>query len=95
NLLVNTTTVGMSPNSGDMPLVPVDALSPDVFVADLIYKPFETRLLSSARQRGCRTQNGVEMLVRQGAVAFEYWTGISAPADVMREAVLGELEARC
>lgn len=87
--LVNTTSVGMSPRSDEMPSVPINTLSPDTFVTDLIYKPFETRLLSGARQCGCRTQNGVEMLVRQGAVSFEYWTGISAPIDVMREAVLG------
>lgn len=85
--LVNTTSVGMSPNGDETPPVPVDALSPDTFVADLIYKPFETRLLSAARVRGCRTQNGVEMLVRQGAVAFEHWTCIPAPVDVMRGAV--------
>ncbi|MBC8135130.1 MAG: shikimate dehydrogenase [Fibrella sp.] len=92
--LINTTSVGMSPHSEEMPPIPIDALSPDTFVIDLIYKPFETRFLSAAQKRGCRTQNGVEMLVQQGAVAFEHWTGVHAPVNVMREAVVGLLGDR-
>ena len=91
--LVNTTSVGMYPHPDAMPPVPVDALSPETFVADLIYKPFETQLLAAARQRGCRTQNGVEMLVWQGAIAFEYWTQRNAPIEAMRQAVLQTLES--
>ena len=87
--LVNTTSVGMSPNDAEMPPVPLAALSPETFVSDLIYKPRETKLLAAAIGRGCRTQNGAEMLVRQGAVAFEHWTGVVAPVDVMREAAFG------
>lgn len=86
-LLVNTTSVGMHPRSNDLLPVPECALSPDLFVSDLIYNPAETRLLALAKSRGCQTQNGVEMLVQQGALAFEKWTGVPAPLDVMREAV--------
>ena len=102
-VLVNTTSVGMvsgvtpprvaplpsqaREKEGDLLPVPLDALVPGLFVADLVYKPRETVLLAAARERGCRTQNGLEMLIRQGAVSFEYWTGIAAPVDVMRAAI--------
>lgn len=86
-LLVNTTSVGLHPNGHDMPPVPAEALHPDLFVADLIYNPWETRLLQLARERGCRTQNGIEMLVQQGAISFHHWTGVEPPRDVMRQAV--------
>jgi shikimate dehydrogenase len=87
SVLINTTSVGMHPNSDEMPPVPAEALTSELFVSDLIYNPAETRLLALARSRGCRTQNGIEMLVRQGAIAFQHWTGIEPPVDVMREAV--------
>jgi shikimate dehydrogenase len=91
-LLVNTTSVGLHPNEDAMPPVPADALTPDLFVIDLIYNPAETKLLALARSRGCRTQNGVEMLVRQGALAFAQWTGVEdPPLDVMRSAVFSVL----
>lgn len=87
-LLVNTTSVGMSPHPNEIPPVSLDALHPALFVSDLIYNPAETRLLALARTRHCRTQNGVEMLVRQGVIAFTHWTGIEPPAEVMRNAVI-------
>jgi shikimate dehydrogenase len=87
-VLVNTTSVGMHPREDEMPPVPADALRPDLFVTDLIYNPGETRLLALARSRGCSTQNGVEMLVQQGALAFSRWTGVERPPlDAMRRAV--------
>lgn len=85
--LVNTTSVGMEPNADTVPPVPFAVLSPETFVCDLVYKPRETLLLAAAKNRGCQTQNGVEMLVRQGAVSFEHWTGTPAPVDVMRQSV--------
>jgi shikimate dehydrogenase len=94
-LLVNTTSVGMHPDDDGMPPVPADALFPGLFVFDLIYNPGRTRLLSLALDRGCRVQNGVEMLVWQGALAFRRWTGVDAPpVDVMRGAVEDTLRQR-
>lgn len=88
DVLVNTTSVGMHPNPNEMPPVAASALRPGLLVSDLIYKPVETRLLALARQRGCQTQNGIEMLVRQGAFAFSHWTGVAdPPLDIMRQAV--------
>lgn len=86
-LLVNTTSIGMHPNESDCPPIPTDSLHPALFVSDLIYNPAQTRLLALAQACGCRTQNGVEMLVRQGALAFTRWTGREAALDEMRLAV--------
>ena len=87
DILVNATPVGMKP--GDPLLVSRDLLSPKLFVYDLIYNPAVTPLLEAARAVGCKTSNGLGMLLHQGCLAFEYWTGKPAPVDVMREALLG------
>ena len=55
-------------------------------VTDLVYSDSDTPLLAAARRHGCRTVDGVEMLVAQGALSFELWTGRPAPRDVMRAA---------
>jgi shikimate dehydrogenase len=91
-LLVNTTSVGMSPDDQAIPPIPLNALHPGLFVYDLIYRPQETRLLAAARAVGAPTLNGVAMLVHQGAAAFEIWTGIRPPLDVMERAVLAGLQ---
>lgn len=91
SLLVQTTSVGMHPAEEALPDVPLEALHPALLVYDLIYNPVETRLLREARARGCRTLNGVQMLVHQGAAAFEIWTGVWPPTDVMEHAVLRQL----
>jgi shikimate dehydrogenase len=84
-LLVHTTSVGL--HASDPPLFAYSSLSAQVMVCDLIYNPPETTLLRVARSRGCRTMNGMAMLVHQGALAFERWTGKPAPVHAMREAV--------
>ncbi len=56
-------------------------------VYDMIYKPAETKLLATAKAAGCKTSNGLGMLLHQGAAAFEIWTGKTAPIDVMRRAL--------
>jgi shikimate dehydrogenase len=84
-LLVNTTSVGLHP--GDPLLFDYDSLPVQASVMDLIYRPAETPLLRAARRRGCRALNGLGMLVHQGALAFERWTGKPAPVQAMRDAV--------
>ena len=86
-LLVHTTKVGMNPYPDAMPPIPLEAFQPHLLVYDLIYSPAETELLRVARERGCRTMNGVKMLVHQGAAAFERWTGHWPPTDVMEQAI--------
>jgi shikimate dehydrogenase len=91
-LLVNATSVGMSPDADVCP-VPERLLRKDLVVFDVVYNPIETRLLKEARGAGARTISGVEMLVWQGALAFEMWTGQAAPVDVMRRAAVAALGA--
>ncbi len=91
-LLVHTTRVGMHPVTDALPLVPLEAFHPNLLVYDLVYNPVETRLIQEARRRGCRTLTGVKMLVYQGAAAFERWTGVWPPTDVMEAAVLEGLQ---
>jgi shikimate dehydrogenase len=86
-LLVNTTSVGMSPHADAEPPIPLAQLHPGLFVIDLIYNPTETRLLTEARRIGARTMNGVAMLAHQGAAAFKIWTGVKPPVEIMRSAV--------
>lgn len=90
DLLVNCTSVGMHPNEDAQP-VPSEWLHDRLFVYDLIYNPLKTRLVEAAEAAGARGANGVGMLVYQGAISFEIWTGRKPPTDVMRRAVLSGL----
>jgi len=87
DVLVNTTSVGMYPDAGHTP-VPRDALRRGMVVFDAVYNPVETRLLSEARQAGCRTISGVAWFVNQAALQFELWTGLPAPREVMERTLL-------
>jgi len=84
DVLVNTTSVGMLPSTGETP-VPAGLLKPALVVFDIVYNPLKTRLLREAEVAGARTISGIEMLVWQGALAFERWTGEKAPVALMRE----------
>jgi shikimate dehydrogenase len=86
DLLVNTTTVGMWPRVDDSVWPDSAPVPAHLMVFDLIYNPPETRLLRQARQSGARAIGGLEMLVRQGALAFEMWTGEKAPIEAMHAA---------
>jgi shikimate dehydrogenase len=97
DLVVNATPIGMGalgPDGGpagtESPLSAED-LGPGRVVADLVYQPRRTALLELATSSGAATVDGVGMLVHQGAIAFERWTGTTAPVDVMRAAVLAGL----
>ena len=84
DILVNATSVGMSPNIDQTP-VDSDLLRPGLIVFDIVYNPIKTRLLREAEAAGAETISGVEMLVWQGALAFEKWTGLKAPVELMRK----------
>jgi shikimate dehydrogenase len=87
DLVLNATSLGLKP--GDP--VPFDerqfSLRQAGAVYDMIYRPAETALLKSAKAAGCRTANGLGMLLHQGAKALELWTGQPAPVDIMRQAL--------
>lgn len=87
DLLVNATSLGLGADDS----LPLDekqfSLRRARAVYDVIYRPAETKLLALAKAAGCKTANGIGMLLRQGATAFEIWTGKPAPLDVMRSAL--------
>jgi shikimate dehydrogenase len=83
-IAVNATTVGMTT---DTVAFDVGPLPEGALVFDLVYVPPDTRLVRAATARGLNVCNGMEMLVRQGEIAFERWTGIGSTADVMRSAL--------
>ncbi|MCK9907360.1 hypothetical protein MXD63_46100, partial [Frankia sp. Cpl3] len=64
--------------------VPAQWLHERLTVSDLIYNPLETKLLAMSRQLGAKTHSGVGMFINQGALAFELWTGVQAPTELMR-----------
>lgn len=87
-VLINATNIGMPPMEGKSP-VDLSLLRPDLFVADVIYNPRRTLLLETAEKMGCRVVNGQSLLLHQGKIAFQIWTGKEAPVDVMARAVFG------
>jgi shikimate dehydrogenase len=84
DLVVQTTSLGMYPAENTCPSFPFGALSEKQVVVDIIYRPARTLFLQEAAKRGAKTYNGVGMLLHQGALAFELWTGKKAPLEVMR-----------
>jgi shikimate dehydrogenase len=91
-VLIDSTAVGMYPHHDVEPVVPAGWLHREQIVCDLTYNPRYTVLLKAAQAAGARTLDGTGMLVHQGALAFEYWTGQPAPIEAMREALLRGLE---
>jgi len=90
-IIVNATSLGLKEADG-LPLdVMAFPLSRADGVFDMIYRPVETPLLRTARAAGCRTANGLGMLLYQGAAALELWTGRPAPLEVMRGALWTEV----
>lgn len=83
DLIVNCTSAGLNPESES--LIDASLFQADLLVYDTIYKPAQTALLKEAQKGGARTANGLSMLLHQAALAFEIWTGRTAPLDLMRE----------
>ncbi len=92
DILINTTTLGMHPNT-DATIATAEKLHSNLTVFDIVYNPLETRLLREAKAAGAKTVSGVLMLVYQGAEAFKLWTGVEAPAELMKKTVLEALQA--
>ncbi len=90
--VVNCTSLGMTPNEDTMPDVPIELLPDSAWVCDLVYRPLQTRLLQTASAQGLKTVGGLGMLVYQGALAFERWTGQPAPVEAMWQEVASCLE---
>jgi len=86
-IIVNATSVGLFPNVDERVAVAAGTLRPSMVVADVIPNPPRTRFLKEAAAAGCRTLDGLGMLVNQGAKNIEYWTGAVADKSVMRRAL--------
>jgi quinate/shikimate dehydrogenase len=84
-ILTNATSVGMAPNLEACILKDTSMLPPDLIVSDVIYNPKETKLLKMAKEAGCRTFNGMYMLLYQGAEAFRIWTGQEMPVEHIKQ----------
>ena len=82
DLVINCTSVGMAPDIQGCPIDPA-LLKPHHVVYDIVYQPRETVLLREAEQRGCRTVEGIGMLVHQGAASFHTWFGRYPDTEVM------------
>lgn len=90
DLLVNTTPVGTAPEAQATPIA-AEHLGGGL-VYDLVYNPARTRLMREAEEAGCRTIGGLEMLVAQAVLQFEWWTGRPAPVSLMRESARARLQ---
>ncbi|MBJ9988069.1 MULTISPECIES: shikimate dehydrogenase [Paenibacillus] len=91
DVIINTTSVGMHPHTDGTPL-DSERIPPGIVVSDLIYNPLKTRLLTDCEKKGCVIHGGLGMFVNQGAFALEYWTGLPAPVEAMRRAVLASMK---
>jgi len=89
--VINSTTVGMSPNTENCP-VPTDFFNSNTLAFDLIYNPRQTRFLSIAEKAGCKTVNGMQMLVAQAVYSVEIWMGGNIVAHVDMNALVRDLE---
>lgn len=91
DLVLNATSLGLKP-ADPLPFNKAKfSLSRAKAVYDMIYRPAETTLLQMARSVGCKTANGLGMLLYQGAKALELWTGQTPPIEVMRRALEQEV----
>ena len=83
-ILINASSVGMSPHEEGCLVPDVSYFHPELIVSDVIYQPRKTRLLQMAESVGCPTFNGMYMLLYQGAYAFELWTGKPMPVELVK-----------
>ena len=84
-LFTNATGMGMKPLEGQTYIPDKSFLRPDLIVSDVVYYPRETEMLRMAKEVGCKTMNGLGMMLFQGAAAFKMWTGEDMPIEYMKE----------
>lgn len=84
-LFANATGMGMKPLEGQTYIPDKSFFRPDLIVTDVVYFPRETEMLRMAKEVGCKTMNGLGMMLFQGSAAFELWTGQPMPIEYMKE----------
>jgi shikimate dehydrogenase len=86
DIVINATSIGLyQPEAA--PALNFASLQPNMVVADVVFSPTHTLFLKNAEARGCQTVDGLGMLVNQGAIAIQYWTGIEPDTDIMNKAL--------
>jgi shikimate dehydrogenase len=90
DIIINATPGGMEPEINTS-ILEESSIPERIVLMDIVYHPHETLLIRSARNRGCRIVYGAEMLLYQGVLQFEIWTGREAPVEVMRKALLDKI----
>ena len=83
DILINATCVGLHPHGDECPDVDFDGVRPGTVACDVIFNPVDTPFLRACAARGAWTIDGLGMLVNQGCINFELWTGVKAPRDAM------------
>ena len=91
-ILINATCVGLHPNVDECPDIDYDGVRSGMVVSDVVFNPAMPVFLQKAAERGAKVVTGLGMLVNQGALNFEYWTGATAPREIMMEALKKEFE---
>ncbi len=86
-ILANATNVGMGALEGQKLIPDTSYLYPELIVTDVVYSPAETALLKMAKEYGCRTMNGLPMMLYQGAAAFKLWTGKDMPINAVKAVI--------
>ncbi len=92
DVIIHGTPLGMHGHGEGESCVPPEWLRPEHVVFDMVYRPMNTRLVCDAEAAGCTVIRGLEMLLHQAALQFECWTECAAPTDIMRAALLAELQ---
>jgi shikimate dehydrogenase len=90
DIVINTTSIGMSPRVNEVP-ISIDHIKSTAVLSDLIYNPIQTKFLRLGEERNIITHNGVGMFVEQGALAFQKWTGQQPNTEKMTKIVLQQL----
>ncbi len=83
-IVINATSIGLYPDVNARLDIALESLRKGLVVADVIPNPPRTRLIRDAEARGCKTLDGLGMLVNQGVIGVKYWTGVDVDPDVMK-----------
>jgi len=87
DVLINATSIGLYPDVNARVSIDVSTINSEIIVADVIPNPPETQLVKQARELGCTVLDGLGMLVNQGVIGFQLWTGIDPNPAIMRQAL--------